>query len=619
MMKQSLPWTRVVNACAIACLALALLTIWAPLVPPSQDGASHMLDVVVHSSPELFDSYVRTHTPPSARGFVVPSLLVAPVAGPVGAARVTLTFCLLMWAGGMVLLTRRPLGEAGPAVIGASMVCAGWIVAMGFWNFFVGLSLGVLALGVWWRWREAGWASRIVAALLLLLAVPAHVAAASLMACVLAAFSVCTLVWPSRSSMDTAPPTFRQRGLGVMGDVACWLPVLLWSALIVRGLSSDLEVWTSRSASLEWTRVPLVDGLRNLLMCAFVSWSRFAALAQGTALVVLVTQLFRHPRGAETLMVAGCLLVAAATVVLPLHLAGWGYASVRLLTPALVLPLAFVRMDGRLAKGLVSAFSAIAVVSMILTLGGALREGERAAHAIDAFSPAPSGRAFVVVYHPEPLVPAAPYVQSMIGIGNWGVFGGGTHAGQFAVVPGQHNALFVADPAVLFPATPLLFFNVPAACLEDPACAAQEALRADRVATSAVEWDTLLVSEAPRGFLDQLTLRGFTPTTRGTWAPPEPASVRLTGARDGIGAGPDDVIVIRASYPSTIGLFRAAFYRPTDPDWVLEGLPSGAVMVDAFIDRDGDRRPGPGDAELLAPTQRVLVAGSEAEIPLPAR
>jgi hypothetical protein len=619
MMMSTSVWPRIVSWCAIISTALALLFIWTPLVPPSQDGGSHMLDSVIHASPEQFSELVRVHTPPSARGFVVPASLVTRFGGPAMGARFTLTFCLFLLIGGAVLLGRRPLKESGLAVIGACLVGTGWLVAMGFWNFVVGFSLGFFALGLWWRTYDQGWPARLGPAAVMLLAVPAHVAAAALMAGVLAAFSICAALLPHGGQASEARASMKARIRHVALDALCWVPVLVWSALIVRGISSDLEVWTSRSELLEWATIPLTESARNLVMCAFVSWSRVSIVPQVLAIVLAAGAAVTGGRRAESLMIAGCMLVAALTLILPLHAGGWGYASARLLTPALLAPLALMRVERPGVRILSATFSVAAVLSLVFSLGGALREGERASHAIGAFSTEPVGRAFVVVYHPEPLAPAGPYIQSMIGIGNWGVMGGGTHAGQFAIIPNQHNALFVRNPTELFPQSPLLFMNVPAACLENPECAAQDVVRADRVAASAVAWETLLISEAPRGFLDRLTMRGFAPITRGTWAPPEPASVRLVGRPAAARASDDAVIVIRASYPQTIGPFRAALYHQSDPaDWSIDGLPAGTITVDAFIDRDGDRRMGPSDTEVLGATPLVLVAGSVHDIPLDA-
>lgn len=614
MMQQTPMWQRVVNGCAIVSVVLALLIIWTPLVPPSQDGASHILDTVIHSHPERFEGLVRPHAPPSARGFVVPTTLVSRAGGPVVGARVTLTLCLSLLIAGMVLLGRQRVSESGVAIIGACMVGTGWLAAMGFWNFLVGFSLGVLAVGLWWRTYRSGWAGRLSVALVLLVAVVAHVAAAALMASVLAAFSVCAVVVGD----DAERPNGARRRFFVQ-DLVCWLPALAWSFVIATGVTSDLAAMTGSAQGLSWSAIPFAERARNLVMCAFVSWSPVAASAQVAAIGIVAAAAIIGGRRPETLMAAGCGLVAVSTLLMPLHLAGWAFAPARLLTPALLLPLAMLPRDRRAAQWLAAGFGAVAVVSLVLALGGALREGARANDARLAFSSEPAGRAFVVVYRPEPLRPAGPYIRSMVGVGNWGVMGGGAHAGQFAVMPNVHNALFERPASELFPSTPLLFLNVSAECLEDVACAARDAMRADRVAASAVAWDTVLVSEAPRSFLDQLTLRGFTPLTRGTWSPPAAASVRVRG---GLGSGSsdsDDVVVVRASYPSTIGPFRAALYRPVDDWWTLDGLPAGTVTIDAFIDRDGNRRRDEGEPELLPPTQRVLVSGTTTDVELPAR
>ncbi len=75
---------------------LGLLTIWIPPLLPCADLAGHMLGVHVHLNPAAFDGLLVPNMPPTAVGFLLPTVWVGSWLPVDVASRVVLTVYLLL-------------------------------------------------------------------------------------------------------------------------------------------------------------------------------------------------------------------------------------------------------------------------------------------------------------------------------------------------------------------------------------------------------------------------------------------------------------------------------------------------------------------------------------------
>ena len=570
---------------ALAALAVAgaLGVLWLPDALSGQDGASHIVTVSAALHPERHQGLLVAGWAPTGQIFHGLAWVFGHVLPLMAAAKAALTVFLGLACVGAWLVARALGTDSRAAIAVAAAAVVGWPLAMGFYNFIGACAVGVLAFAATLRGRNA------LAALLLFVVAWAHTVAGLMFVVHTAAHAVFAspALWkPQRRWLTWIAP--------LVGIVAL-------TRLVV---GNHADVGTGDLAHHYLTAAETLAGYVSL---CFVGYSRVAWVLAPALVVVVAVAAARRDVTRVVAATLACWTVGFAVV--PFHVAGWAFATPRILSVVHTLLGAAVpsRTLGGWAPVLVTLLAAAATLDGV---AHAVEAGGRAGDAIDAFGDEPSGRTFIAVFEPRPADTIAPHAQPLIGVGGYATLNGGTYPGAFAIYPHYHSVLFAAPPNQLFPSTRDMFFLVESPCdAATPACAETVARWTDRIAAQAVHWDSVALVAAPDAVRNGLAARGFDFSAPGL-AKPRPAQVTFAlpqgaGAVDGAG-GPATTIA-RAGYLETVGWFLVRRWSAetvaTGEPLTLGPLPAGETAVQVFVDLDDNGEPNPGEPLLF---QRVL-------------
>lgn len=561
---------------SVATLFAAATVAW-PRALPASDAAGQMLAAAVHASPERYEGLYEPARALSTQAFVV---LTAALTGPLDletAARVVLLGGLLVLVASLATLAQRWGRSVGAAMALGAAAFVGWPYAMGYFSFLLALCTCAAAAAIS-AVLPRSTLGALAASAALLLAAWMHVGGA-LAGCVVFALGV-LLGW--------------QRGGMSPWRWGAVLPALVWCGVVaLRWLRSDaadlLDVLPP-----QWATGELLELLPGAGAAAF---SRFGPVVGLAALVALALGTLRGDgvRIGRTALVAAALLLGAVFA-MPLHGGGFWYVSL----PLVVLAVAVVPAVGipRGAVGVAVAAAALGVTAH--GLPNARYEGERIAAVVDRYPAGEAlGRAYAVVFHPEPAVRMA---SGVVPFAATPLYAGITGPAWLPGVPAGTSplhALRFADGGALLPDPVDPYRAWSRDCLSDPACSGSELAQADQIAVSAAAWDAVVLAGAPRGVVERLLARGFTSVADSRLVLRAAFSaIVFTFEVPAIAA--DSPLVLRASYPEAIGVFRTV----DAPDGAARGeavtlrldhIPGGTVVVEAFADLDGDGEPDAGD------------------------
>jgi hypothetical protein len=577
---------------ATLCLLGALAQLWLPAHMPTQDGPHHLLDARVRWQPERFAPWVEPE--PVFRvgqGFLTPTEWLTPLLGVDTAARVVLSAWLLLAVAALGLLAHRTGRSPWLVAIVVPWSLVGWAWLMGFFNFLAGVSLGMVTVAVWGlgQGRSRRWLAAPGAALTWI----AHPVPAALSA-----------LWLGLVSLDPRRP----QGRGIRGvESALWMAlcaVFLWgshwssAALRAEGsVQAHADGWVWPDA---WTRWQV----------AWHIWGvSYAALpvALGTALVVAGHALngwrpaaeaaeAPHPRW-SWVAAAGW----AVTLGLPLHLAGWHYASARVFPLLLAVPVVYWTVYQRpLLHWLAAGAGVCAVAGWVASVPATIAAGDTVRTLAEDFGEGPAGTTYVGLFEPLTLPGSGPWATPLIGIAVEGLHDGGALPGLFARYPRLHSIRFSPFTDAAFHgrgplSTPSLWGDTDPWRLttdagmrnQRPFSVMPEALgpeaeqraRADLLAWHAMPWDhLLLVNLRSLTVLQQLHARGYRPVSPARWRPPRSVTVQMPAQ-----GGPPCVGVV---WPDSLGLVDARCQSAEGRAWQVPGLvPGPALVVPLAADR----------------------------------
>jgi hypothetical protein len=196
---------RIAAGLSAVCVALALVTVWAPALIPAQDAPLYHFAIEVIRAPQRFAGYVEWAIPVSGGALQLAGGSVLAFVEPTAALKLLLSLALAA----LVLGTRRLAALAGspwplPVALSAALF-VGFSYAMGFFNFLSGACLALLAGSVWLASPpSATVGARARQAALWLVAVYVHAVATALLA--LPLLAVGWLHWGARACLGRAVP-----------------------------------------------------------------------------------------------------------------------------------------------------------------------------------------------------------------------------------------------------------------------------------------------------------------------------------------------------------------------------------------------------------------------------
>lgn len=579
-------WTE--RACGLvgaATVLFAAATVALPRAIAASDAAGQLLAASVHAAPERYEGLYEPARALSTQGFVT---LTAALTGPLDvgtASRVVLLAGLLVLVASLARLAQASRRSVGAAVALGAAAYVGWPYAMGYFSFLLALSAGAGAAAISSVFPRSAWGAPGAAAALAF-AAWLHVGGA-LAGCCFFAVAV-GLGW--------------QRGSVSLTRLLAVLPALLWVVVVA---------WTwlrSDAASLLEVFPPqwVIDELQTLLPAAgSAAYSRFGPVVGFVALcaVALASLRGEDTRVGRTALVVAFVLLGAVLAV-PLHGGGFWYVSL----PLVVLATALVPALGVARGALGLAVAGAALGATAHGLPNARYEGERIAEIVERYPvDASLGRAYAVVFHPEPAVRMAP---ATVPFAATPLYAGIASVAFFPGVPAGtsplHAMRFAEGGALLSdPADPYRSWSRD--CLADAACAGSELAQADRIAVSSAAWDTVVLAGAPRGVVERLLARGLAPVLDSRLVLRAAASA-IVFPIEVPAIAADVPLVLRASYPETIGVFRSVSLPSGAPRGErvtlrLDHVPGGTAVVEAFADRDGDGELGDGDYVFVQPRE----------------
>lgn len=578
---------------AIGAILAALATIWLPPIPPCQDAPGHITAVRVLLNPEAFAEWLAVAWAPTAQAFHAVAFAFGQVLGVFAATKATLTLYLALQVWAFRRFAAVVGGQRDLATVGACLGFVGWGYAMGFFNYLGAFSIGAVALALWVDKARPPLASA-VAAVAFAAAGWAHVV-------------VGAMVLTHAVALDVVGRRWREAG---WRDVLVLTPAILLAAATVGVvLREHQDIGAVEATAAVYASLP--QTIVNWLGTGIVGYSRLGFLVAPLAFA-LVVGLGVIESGASSDMAAvrrasaiGAVVWSVVFFALPFHGVGWHFASPRVLFFVFALPLAAVAWPTQHhRRGL--ALAGLALLATASLVDGAPRawaEGDRIARSVARFGEESVGRAYIVTYAPEAVDGAAPHARPNIGTGRYAIWHGGADPGQFAFNRMRDSVVFARPMLELFPSTRSLFTVVDERCLVDAACAAPDAdrARADRVAASAMRWDSVVLVETPPAFDERLLARGLTPSAPGVYRPdPATVSVRVTLPS----VPPPGPVVFRAGYRDTIGFFRggtipASRFSERQPELRFDALPGGPTWLEVFVDLDGDGALSPADIVLM--------------------
>ncbi|MFT6399634.1 MAG: hypothetical protein ACJAYU_004403 [Bradymonadia bacterium] len=574
----------VAAALALTTALLALGTILALPVLPGTDAPTNTMVAWVASQSVLFADYFEVSWAVTAQGFDFLTFILVAAFPLFTAAKVALALYAVMLMASSAIIAKRAGGSPWLALALAAAFSLGWLFAMGFYNFYSGLSLGSLGIALI-ATPQPSWKRRLAGAAIFLTAAFGHFVAAGLLG--LHSLLVRALVTPGGD---------RRREYAL--DVLTWTPAGLLSLIPLFGLLGG----GSSSPRYEVAESAMPDALPFLLEGAFGGFCGIGWLLPiGLVLAFLVSDRDRR----SVPIYAALAVVLVLLIVMPVHVAGWGFAKPRpMFLVAVAWPsLLLFRGDlGRLAPPCLAALCLLVTGTNAV---GAAREANRLESWIANYGAVESGRTFEVNFHPEPAGATGPGVRPGIGVPHYATRLGGATPGAFATNPIMHTTLFVGEPATLFPQTPLISMILPAECRQDPACYRGDEFRADIIATMVVPWDTAALVDPPDAVIERLRGRGMTELAPWLWAP------SVADLRGDLPAGFRGPIAWQLGYLDTVGIISSGAADIMADGMVLRvtDIPGGPTFLRVHVDpnQDGDYQ----DGEEVLFQETVLLSAEE--------
>jgi len=480
---------------AVAC---ALAVLWLPAAPPGTDAPQHLLVAAVRGSPATFSGWLEPNTAWTGQGFGTLAGVFARFTSLRIAAAMAQTIPLLLAAIGVWGLARRWGGQPAPAVACVLAFLVGWLCAMGFFNFTMGVGFGLAGVAS----LDRGTASsrhrtlwRIGGALLLTLAVGCHMYAGGLCIAHAILLRIVELRHEGR--------TWR----GFLPTALPLLPAVVWAALCLRR-ARRVQVASWFGDAEPWLQPGPSDWIEGLLWMQSSGHSRLAALATVASLLGLLWIAAKRPaedRSPWRTFWAWLLVF----LLLPVHGMGWAFIHMRAGVFLWALP--WVEQRGRQSERVGYVVAVLACCSMLLEARSAQTTGTSlAGMKADLF--APKVQQVRIVVFDGPIASAwesrGPHVRP-----TW-------HAGVYAALTGSavsmvndynlvtHGVRPSESAEARFPDRRQGF--VP---LEIPVCARQGACPdwlptiADRLLASSSNWAAIALIEPPLGFVDALESR----------------------------------------------------------------------------------------------------------------
>ncbi len=590
-----------------ATLLVALSAIWLPPMLPCADLPGHLLAVHVHLEPQRFEGLLVPNTPPTAVGFIAPTVLLGRLFSVDIASRLTLSCYLAFSCLGFYGVARSVGGSRPLGVLAGFFACIGWSWAMGFVNYVAGISLGALIVAVWLnsstiRWRQ------VSVALLWVICSVFHIPAAAVMA------SWGLWVFWSRFGVAAALRT-------------SWVMVpMITHIAVAQYLHSNSIPADLIEHHGQWDWLPWSERAAALGTLSVDAWSPLAAWVVCVAALLSVGGAVRSSTTPETPETAGTALVArrrllwgmmlgiVTFLLLPLSITQWSYLSPRVLPPIMVTGLLVFPHTTVNWRKIGLAMSVAGLCSASLTTRGVHREGSRLDAMVDVQAMPPPGimyRAVVGVDSPHRL---PRFVVPARGLGAYALASGGSAPGIWANFRGKVAILYMPDSRNRFPST-APFWEITVACSASPDCGRPIAA-ADAIARDAVSWESLFLAGASAEMTDRIAMRGYRQVHANLWRP-SPVQLRvkiIDPGADVVGA-----LKIALVWPET-GTRIAQGTMPDAQrsqrraevavDWQV---PAGPALCLAFIDGDGNGVPDPGEW-MWEPLELNLRAGETYEV-----
>lgn len=583
---------RVALGCAITAVLLAALTIALPAAFPCQDAPGHLLAAQVHLHPERFVGLYEPQQALTGQSFVTMTVVFGQLLGLMPGARIALLVGLGMQVAGALGVARRTGADPAVAVAGAAVTFVGWSYVMGFFSFSLALAFGVLGWSFWLDRQRTR--SLALAALWLALAAWSHAIGAALVLCHIGLVELLDKRWH-------------------LADLRRWVAMVPSAGWVVgtslAGVLQYREIGAIEQTGSTWLR-PL-EALHTALMAGVGSYSPLAVVATLLGLGLAAAAALRDD-GVRRANGRAALIWLFGFFVLPFHGLGWHFASPRLLA----MGSGFFTAASARVRWVGAAFAIACVASLAAGLPVAIGEGGRIAASIELFGDQPVGRTYVVTHRPEAIAPIAPWARPNIGTGRYATFAGGADPGAFAFPSLKHSMHFVGSMAALFPNTRQMLTNVDGSCIDDPACAAGDIVRADRVAATAVNWDSVTLVEASAPFAERLLSRGFVPQSAAVLRP-RPGTVIITFAvPPGLEQAP---VRFEAGWPETIGPFRGGTLppssdRPAELTLTFSAVPAGPLRVHAWADLNSNAQADADEPSLWGPGPTFVEPGATVEL-----
>ena len=342
-----------------ALVVLHVIPFWAFGYFPSQDGPSHIensyalanYDDAGRAYREFYD--VNWRPVPNWLSHATLALLMK-LLPPLASERVLLTGYVVLFALGLLYFIRSTCGRGKdwPALVAFPLVST-YLLHMGFYNFVISVPLAFLAVGYWWRRRDAapGWKSLTVLNLILTLVYFASVLSQAVALFCIIGLAALYYGWSRRQGI--------RRTLALAASLlpCCVLPLYFV-------LSSPREPSVPGGDPVRWRYLLGVEGLVSFDSAERYLGVALAAIVGGLAVLALA----RRPRWTpgDRGFLAVALALIAIYFVAPAKALGGGLLVQRLsLFPLIViLPWIGARVAGRVQAGAGLAAVALALVHL---------------------------------------------------------------------------------------------------------------------------------------------------------------------------------------------------------------------------------------------------------------
>ncbi len=586
---------------ASATILIALGTILAVPILPGQDVPPHTIAALVLSDPSHFAAFFEVNWALTAQLFEAMAVALLVVLPLYWAAKVAFFISAAALITSCGVLAKRTGASPALALSLAASFSIGWLFAMGFVNFFSGLAFGTVGVAILAVARPS-LGLRLLTSGVFLTAAFGHIVAAGLMG--LFSLVVRAVVTPKETRL-------REYGL----DILTWAPAGTLTLIQMFGTISADTASGRRDVVAD---MEMPSGIPFMLEGAFGGFSSVGWLIP----VALVCGLLAVEKSRRTAVVvaalAGFLLLMMAV---PLHAIGWHFAKPRpLFLPTVALPLLLI-FEGTRGRVVGASIAAVCLVVTCLNSAGAIREAGRIAewvqnyeHSDGVLGPAgfpSSGRTFEANFHPEPMGPTGPGIESAIGLPHYATQNGGASPGAFATNPSMHSLSFPGGADRFFPATPLLAMIVREGCRSDDSCWRNDEFRADVLATMAVHWDSVALVDPPDGVLARLAARQMRQLTPWLWAPD------VADLRGELPAGFRGPIAWQLGYLETVGVISSGAANITEDAMILRvtDIPGGPTFLRVHRDPNQDGAFQEGE-EVIFQQSVELAAGEPTHVPL---